>query len=83
MAFIGIEEIFLEVKDLDKAIDFYHRLLGIPLDKHDDERAYLQTEQGHVVLQIRTPKAETSEHRRLYEQLARAMPFNPRERMGV
>ena len=37
----------------------------------------------YVVLQIRTPKAETSEHRRLYEQLARAMPFNPRERMGV
>jgi catechol-2,3-dioxygenase len=52
MAFVGIEEIFLDVKDLGKALDFYHGLLGIPLDKHDEERAYLQCERGHLVLQV-------------------------------
>ncbi|MEE8290746.1 MAG: glyoxalase superfamily protein [Candidatus Tectomicrobia bacterium] len=52
MGFVGIEEIFLQVKDLEKAIDFYHHKLGIPLDKHDEERAYLQCERGHVVLQL-------------------------------
>ena len=52
MAVIGIEEIFLQVKDMDKAIDFYHNMIGIPIDKQDAERTYLQTPQGHVVLQI-------------------------------
>ena len=53
MGFIGIEEIFLDVQDLDKALDFYHRGLGIPLDKNDGERAYLQCERGHLVLQVK------------------------------
>ena len=52
MGFVGIEEIFLEVKDLERALDFYHGVLGIPIDKRDSERAYLQTERGHVVLQV-------------------------------
>lgn len=52
MGFVGIEEIFLQVKDLDKAIDFYHNKLGIPLDKRDEEKVYLQCERGHIVLQI-------------------------------
>ena len=52
MGVIGIEEIFLKVKDMDKAVDFYHGILGIPVDKRDDERTYMQTERGHVVLQI-------------------------------
>ncbi len=52
MAIIGIEEIFLKVKDLEKAIEFYHGILGIPLDKQDGERTYLQTERSHLVLQI-------------------------------
>ena len=52
MSYIGLEEIFLQVKDLEKAIDFYHNKLGIPLDKRDDERVYLQCNKGHVVLQI-------------------------------
>ncbi len=52
MAIIGIEEIFLKVKDMEKAIEFYHSILGIPLDKQDGERTYLQTERGHLVLQI-------------------------------
>jgi catechol-2,3-dioxygenase len=52
MGFIGLEEIFLQVKDLEKAIDFYHNKLGIPLDKRDAERVYLQCDKGHVVLQI-------------------------------
>lgn len=52
MGFVGIEEIFLQVKDLDRALDFYHHKLGMALDKHDAERAYLQCDRGHVVLQI-------------------------------
>ena len=52
MGFIGIEEIFLQVKNMEKALDFYHHTLGIPVDKQDDERVYLQTERGHIVLQI-------------------------------
>jgi len=52
MGFVGLEEIFLKVRDLDRAIDFYHNKLGIPLDRHDQERAYLQCDRGHLVLQI-------------------------------
>jgi catechol-2,3-dioxygenase len=52
MGFIGIEEIFLTVNDMDKALDFYHHKLGLPIDKRDAERTYLQCEKSHVVLQI-------------------------------
>ena len=52
MGVIGIEEIFLKVKDMEKALDFYHGILGIPIDRRDAERAYLQTERGHIVLQV-------------------------------
>lgn len=52
MSVIGIEEIFLTVKDMEKAIDFYHNKLGIPLDKRDEERTYLQCDRGHLVLQV-------------------------------
>ncbi len=52
MGFVGLEEIFLKVQDLDRAIDFYHNKLGIPLDRHDQERAYLQCDRGHLVPQI-------------------------------
>ena len=52
MGFVGIEEIFLKVQDLDRALAFYHSDLGIPLDKRDHERAYLQCDRGHLVLQI-------------------------------
>jgi len=51
VGFVGIEEIFLTVQDLDRAIDFYHTKLGIPLAKRDAERAY-QCERGHLVVQI-------------------------------
>ena len=37
----------------------------------------------YLVLQIRTPKPETEAQRQLYEQLARALPFNPRDKLGV
>ena len=60
MGFLGIEEIFLQVKDLEKAVDFYHHKLGIPLDRRDKERAYLQCERGHVVLQVEN---HTGRHR--------------------
>ncbi len=60
MGFLGIEEIFLQVKDLEKAVDFYHHKLGIPLDRRDEERAYLQCERGHVVLQVEN---HTGRHR--------------------
>ncbi|MBT5108821.1 MAG: hypothetical protein HOM25_09070 [Rhodospirillaceae bacterium] len=52
MGVVGIEEIFLKVADMDKALDFYHGILGIPLDKQDGERTYLQMERGHLVLQM-------------------------------
>ena len=52
MSVIGIEEIFLKVKNMEQAIDFYHGILGIPLDKQDSERTYLQAERGHIVLQM-------------------------------
>ncbi len=52
MGFIGLEEIFLKVKDMEKALDFYHNKLGLPIDKRDAERTYLQCEKSHVVLQI-------------------------------
>jgi len=45
MGFVGIEEIFSK-SGLDRAIDFYHNKLGIPLDKRDHERAYLQCDEG-------------------------------------
>ena len=60
MSVIGIEEIFLQVKDMEKAVDFYHNMIGIPVDKRDEERTYLQTPQGHVVLQIEN---HTGRHR--------------------
>ena len=52
MSFIGIEEIFLKVRDMEKSLDFYHQILGIPIDKQDAERTYLQAEKGHIVLQM-------------------------------
>jgi len=52
MAVVGIEEIFLKVTDMVKAIEFYNGILGIPLDKQDGERTYLQLDRGHLVLQI-------------------------------
>lgn len=53
MAVIGIEEIFLDVADLDKAVAFYEGLLGVPVVMRNDERAYLQCERSHVVLQVK------------------------------
>ena len=52
MNVIGIEEIFLAVKDMKKSFQLYHMIFGIPIDKQDEERTYLQTERGHIVLQI-------------------------------
>lgn len=60
MSVIGIEEIFLDVADLSKAISFYHELLGLPIVTQNDERAYLQCEKSHVVLQI---EGHTGRHR--------------------
>ena len=60
MQFVGIEEIFLEVKDLERALAFYNGILGIPIDKRDEERAYLQMNRGHVVLQV---AGHTGRHR--------------------
>ena len=59
MAIIGIEEIFLKVKDMEKAIEFYHSILGMPLDKQDGERTYLQTERGPSSCRSRTTPAAT------------------------
>ena len=37
----------------------------------------------YVVLQIRIPQPETARQRKLYEEMARQMPFNPRKHLGV
>ena len=60
MGIIGIEELFLDVADLDRALDFYHGRLGIPVAMRNEERAYLQCERSHVVLQA---KGHTGRHR--------------------
>lgn len=52
MSVIGLEEIFLTVRDLDKAVDFYRQLLGLPVAMRNHERAYLQCDRSHVVLQV-------------------------------
>ncbi len=60
MSVIGIEEIFLDVKDLDEAIKFYHEKVGIPIAKRDEQRADLQCDRGHLVLQV---KGHSGRHR--------------------
>ena len=47
MSVIGIEEIFLRIEDMEKALAFRHELLGIPLDK----RTCPTMDRGHIVLQ--------------------------------
>ena len=53
MNVIGIEEIFLDVQDLDRSVHFYEHVIGIPVASRNAERAYLQCERSHVVLQVR------------------------------
>ena len=53
MSIIGIEEIFLDVEDLARAVNFYEGVLGLPVAMRNDERAYLQCERSHVVLQVK------------------------------
>lgn len=37
----------------------------------------------YVILQVVVPPANTATQRELYEQMAKQMPFNPREKLGV
>ena len=37
----------------------------------------------YVVLQIKVPRAETEEHRKLFREMADKMAFNPRQNLGV
>lgn len=37
----------------------------------------------YIQLQIRTPKPNTEAQRRLYQELAKAMPFDPRAELGI
>lgn len=47
--FLGLEEIFLKVADMDASLAFYHDLLGIPLERRTDTHAFLQVSSGiHV-----------------------------------
>ncbi|MYD42990.1 MAG: VOC family protein, partial [Gammaproteobacteria bacterium] len=52
MSVIGLEELFLDVTDLDKSIGFYRDLFGLELSMRNEERAYLQTDSSHIVLQV-------------------------------
>jgi len=49
--FVGLEEIFLKVQDVDAAVEFYHGTLGIPMERRDGDRAFLQCSSSHIVLQ--------------------------------
>jgi curved DNA-binding protein len=42
-----------------------------------------QSGDQYVVLAVFTPKAVTEQQKRLYEEMAKAMPFNPRKKLGV
>jgi len=48
--FFGIGEVFVKVKDLDRAAKFYHELLGFELVRRGNEQLYIHLETGHVVL---------------------------------
>jgi curved DNA-binding protein len=37
----------------------------------------------YVLLQVVVPPADTAAQRELYQQMAKVMPFNPREKLGV
>lgn len=43
------------------------------------------TQSGHqyVIIEIMAPKPVTADQQKLYEQMAKAMPFNPRKGLGV
>jgi hypothetical protein len=53
MGFVGIEEIFLRVKDLDRAIDFYHELVA----SFSNSSNLLQYEEKPHTCAARTPTA--------------------------
>jgi hypothetical protein len=40
--FLGLEEIFLKVADMDAALAFYNGMLGIPLERRTETHAFLQ-----------------------------------------
>ena len=48
--FFGIGEVFVKVKDLDRAAKFYHELLGFELVQRGNELLYIHLETGHLVL---------------------------------
>lgn len=52
MGVIGIEEIFLDVADLEKATQFYEELIGLKVVSRNEERTYLQSDRSHIVLQV-------------------------------
>ena len=57
--FLGLEEIFLKVADMDASLAFYHDLLGIPLQRRTDTHAFLQVGPAISIqtLQARAPAA--------------------------
>ena len=40
--FLGLEEIFLKVTDMDAALEFYVGALGIPIERRTETHAFLQ-----------------------------------------
>ena len=48
--FYGIGEVFVKVADLDRAIVFYHELLGFEVIPRNNEQVYIHWETGHLVL---------------------------------
>ncbi|MBI1926824.1 VOC family protein, partial [Candidatus Poribacteria bacterium] len=48
--FYGIGEVFVKVADLDRAIAFYHELLGFEVIPRNNEQVYIHLETAHLVL---------------------------------
>ena len=49
-AFYGIGEIFVKVKEIDRAVRFYSGLLGLEVEEAQNEQVYIRFGTSHLVL---------------------------------
>ena len=50
VAFYGIGEVFVKVKEIDRAIGFYKDLLGLEVEEAQNEQVYIRFGTSHLVL---------------------------------
>lgn len=72
--FDRIESVFLPVRDLDRALDWYQRTLGLTLVHHWGEGAHLQVLEGETLLTL--VQQEHMEPRGMVHEAAQAPHFN-------